>query len=102
MTEYLNLHMHSDGEAYQVVRTTKSGKTKYVRRVSATQDPTWKPDFHIGGFFGHTANNGTQRWVYGLMVGPELAVRLGKRGWKSKYGRHVMSDAPREFYDYNF
>ena len=34
--------------------------------------------------------------------GQVLRVRLGKKGWKSSMGKHVISEQPRKFYDYNF
>jgi hypothetical protein len=100
--DYLNHHGYSDAHPYQVIRVTPSGKTAYVRGVKAELDPTWKPDMHVGGFSAHTANNGSQRWIYGEQTGNEFAVRLCKNGWQSKIGRHGHSDEPRRFHDYNF
>ena len=98
----LNLHMYSDSKAFRITRMTPSGKTAYVRRVQATKDPEWKPETVPGGFAGHTTNNREQRWVYGDLVGPEIAVRQTKKGWRSKLGNHSLSEEPFEFYDYNF
>lgn len=100
--DYLNHHGYSDVHPYKVVRVTASGKTAYVREVEATLNPTWKPDIIPGGFAGHCQNNYSQLWVFGAETGPEIAVRLGKNGWKSKQGRHVASAAPRRHHDYNF
>lgn len=102
---YANLMSYSDVWPYQVVRVSESGKTFWVASVESTRDPEWKPEFVSGGFAGHCYNNQEQRWIYGLTdTQNTIPVRWSKKmnGWKSKFGRHAISDRPVRFYDYNF
>jgi hypothetical protein len=100
--DYLNHAGYSDWHPYKVVRLSPSGKTAYVKKVEAELDPNWKPEVHIGGFSGHTANNNSQAYIYGEVTGNEIAVRINKKGWKSAHGRHYPSTKPVKFYDYNY
>ncbi len=101
---YLNLHFVTDVFPFEVVRVI-SEKTVEIREMNADLDPEWKPDFVQGGFFGHTRNNGSQRYIYSRNVdAPILRARLTKRGVWSVQGnaQYVASDSPRRFNDYNF
>lgn len=100
--DFLNHTGYSDVTPYQVVRVTKSGKTAYVRAVSYELDPEFKANALPGGFTGVTVNSRAQSYAYGDLEGGELAVRFGKRGWKSSYGPHSHSEDAYRYYDYNF
>lgn len=101
--KYLNKHGWSDVHPFEVISMSPSGKTAKVREMNATLDPEWKPEWVSGGFAGHVTNNGTQRWLYSSNPdGHIVTVRLCKRGWQSNQGRHVPSDHPVKFHDYNF
>jgi hypothetical protein len=107
--QYANLHGYSQVYAYEVIREV-SDKTMEIRRMKATLDPTWKPEFAVGGFAAHCSNQSEQRWLFESDEdAPIIRMRKVKpsyrnqfRTWKSAYGGHVLSDTPREFYDYNF
>ena len=103
MKPYANLHMYTDVRPYEVIRVV-SDKTIELRQMNAERDPTWKPDTIIGGFAGHTVNNHTQRYTYSVNEDASIIrARLRKDGYfHSKLGRHVLSDNPIYFYDYNF
>jgi len=101
---YANLHLFSDVEPYEIVRII-SDKTIELRSVTATLKPDWKPDMIPGGFAAHTANNHTQEYDY--KTNPDAYVfkaRLRKKDGRfhSARGRHVVSEAPCKFHDYNF
>lgn len=98
--EYLNHKGYSDMEPHKIVRMSPSGKTAWVRRVEATLDPTWKPEFQPGGFVGHCTNQASQRWIYGELAGEEKKVRLSSKGWGK--GDWKPATEPRKFHDYNF
>lgn len=99
---YLNLHLWTDIHPYEIVRWV-SDETVDVRLMDAIRDVTWSPDFVPGGFCGHLRNNSDQRWTFTSNPdNPIVRVRLGKKGWKSNLGRHVLADSPRKFHDYNF
>lgn len=106
---FCNNHGYSQVYAYEVVKVI-SEKTVEIRRMKATLDPTWKPEMSVGGFAAHCSNQSEQRWLFESdESAPVIRARKvkpsysnGFRNWKSVYGGHVMSDTPREFYDYNF
>lgn len=103
MKAYANHYGYSDVNPYEVVRIV-SEKTIEVRAMDCEKDPTWEPEWHVGGFSGYCSNQQTQRWT--MTSNPEnkvLRIRLGKHGWKSADGRKFdLSDKPVRFYDYNF
>lgn len=103
MKKFANLHMFTDIKPYEVLRVV-SEKTIVVRSMKAERDPNWKPEIHVGGFVGNCSNNNEQKSIIQSdESGDVVRVRLRKDGrWYSKYGRHVFSDEPRYFYDYNF
>lgn len=102
-TKYANLHGYTDVRPFEVVRVI-SGMTIELREMNAKLAEGEKPEFIPGGFAGHCTNQRILK--YDITSNPEAPViraRLRKNGqWHSKLGRHVISDAPRYFYDYNF
>jgi len=103
--KYCNYHMYTDIFPYEVINVI-SEQTVEIRSMKAELDPTWKPDFSVGGFFGHTHNNRSQR--YNFKSDPDgkvIRVRWSKanRKWqKGKYMTFIMNDSPERFYDFNF
>ena len=101
---YANQLGYSDITPYEIVRRI-SGKTVEIREMNSERDPTWKPEFVVGGYAGHCTNQHMQRWI----ITPDLSasvrrIRLSKTGvWKDAYGhKYELSETPRRFYDYNF
>ena len=101
--QFANHHAYTDVNPYEIVRRI-SDKTIEVRLMDAVRDPSWKRDFIPGGFFGHTANNHSQRWTMTSNPTNEvIRIRLTKRGgWQHKSMRFVLAAKPIHFYDYNF
>lgn len=101
--QYANLHGYSDVIPYEVVRVI-SDKTIEVRRMEVSPDTEWQPKMIPGGFAAHCINQNEQTWV--IKSNPSASViRIRKRKngtWHSAFGRHVLSEKPRYFYDYNF
>ena len=103
MQHYANQYGYSDVRPFEVIRTI-SEKTIEVRVMSSEKDPTWKPEWHVGGFAGHCSNQHEQKWfITSDETAPVIRIRLGKNGWKDKGGhRYQLADEPVRFYDYNF
>ncbi|MDQ7101915.1 hypothetical protein [Serratia sp. MF2] len=101
--KYANLHGYSEIHPFEIVKKI-SEKTIELRRMKAERDPSWKPEIIPGGFAGHCVNQHEQRWFYSSdESAPIIRARLRKDGFfYSSYGKHVFSDNPRMFYDYNF
>ena len=104
MTKYANLIKYSDVEPLEIIATSKSGKQITVRWMDAERDPTWKPEFHAGGFSAHCSNQSEQRWVITSNEDqPTFKAHLRKDGrYHSIYGKHAIEEQPRCFHDYNF
>lgn len=99
---FANHHGYSDVNPYEIVRRI-SDKTIEVRRMDAVRDPSWNREFIPGGFFGHTANNDSQKWIITSNPTNEvIRIRLTKSGWRNKRMRFVLSATPVHFYDFNF
>jgi len=100
---YANHHMHTDVDPYQIVKVI-SDKTLEIRAMNAVKDNSVELTFHVGGYSAHCSNQRQQKWIITSDdTAPILRIRLGKNGWKDKYGnRFSLSDTPRKFYDYNF
>ena len=100
---YANQIGFSDVSPFEIVRVI-SLKTIEIREMEATLDPTWKPQIDVGGFVGHTVNNADQRWICKSdPEAPVMRARLHKDGcFHSEYGKHLISEKPQRFYDYNF
>jgi hypothetical protein len=94
---------YSDVTPFEIVRVV-SDKTVEIRGMIANRDTTWTPEVVPGGFVGHCTNQDEQRWVIlSDPTRPTFRIRLGKKGWKDKYGsRYSLSTRPRRFHDYNF
>ncbi len=96
------LVMWSDRAPYEIVAVSKGGTKITLRAMKAELDPSWKPDFHPGGFAGHTANNDSQEWIVTSdSAGRMLVAHKGKHGWKSNLGTIALGTA-QKFHDYNF
>jgi hypothetical protein len=101
-TMYANLVLWSDVFPYEVTRVV-SDKCMEVRAMDAVLADDFSPETIPGGFMGHTVNNGQQKWVFMSNESTPIRIRKRKDGqWYSQYGRHVVSDAPSRFHDYNF
>lgn len=95
---------YSDITPFQVIRTV-SDKCLEIRAMSAELDKTWEGEWHAGGFAGHCANQGTQRWIITPdNNGRTVRIRLNKSGqWKDAHGnRYKLDSEPVRFYDFNF
>ena len=95
---------YSDVTPFEVVRHV-SDKTVEIREMDAVRsNPEVDMGFIPGGFAGHFAKQSAQEWT--ITSNPEnrvIRIRLGKRGWKDKWGnRYDMCGKPRKFYAYNF
>jgi hypothetical protein len=102
--KYANQIGYTDVTPFEVIRAI-SNKTLEVRQLKAVRsNPENQLGFVAGGFFGHCSDQDEQEWT----ITPDesrsiIRIRLGKRGWKDKYGnRFKLSDTPRKFHDYNF
>ena len=100
--KYANMHGWTDIIPFEIVRVV-SPKTIEIRAMDGKIEEDFKPDAVAGGYFGHTKNQDEQRYSYkSLSDAPVIKARLGKKGWKSQFGRHVLNSKPVKFYDYNF
>ena len=103
MLKFANL-VSSDVVPFEVVRVV-SDKTLVVRHMNVERDPSWKPEFDVGGFVAHCTNQSSQRWIINSDPnGFEVRIRKNKHGeWKSPCGsKFRLSETPVCFYDYNF
>lgn len=101
---YANRYGYSDVEPYEVVRRV-SGKTVEVRAMTANRDPSYKPEFVVGGFSAVCLNQRDQKWV--MFSNPEARVirirqRKDGRWYDANDNRYNLSHEPIKFYDYNF
>jgi hypothetical protein len=101
--KYANLHGYSDVYPYEVIRVI-SDKTIEIREMKSELDSNWKPDMVPGGFSAHCTNQDEQKYTYSLNdQAKTIRMRKRKDGrWYSAFGRHVLSENPKRFYDYNF
>lgn len=102
MSNYANLHGYSDIQPFEII--ARSSKTITLRGMHAEKDPAWKPEFDIGGFVAHCSNQSEQKWIISSAPArTPFKAYLRKDGhYHSRLGKHVLSDKPRSFYDYNF
>jgi len=100
---YANQIGYSDIYPFEITRKV-SMTTFEVREMDAERDPTWHPEFVVGGFAGHCTNQHSQRWnITSNAANRTVRIRLGKRGWKDKHGhQYQISESPTNFHDYNF
>ena len=101
--KYANHHGYSDVTPYEVVKHV-SNQTIEIREMDSEKDPSWVPNWHVGGFAGHCSNQHEQKWfIKANAENPVIRIRLGKNGWKDKHGRRFnLSNEPVRYYDYNF
>lgn len=97
--------MYSDCTAWVEVSHTRC--TFDIVELEAVRDPTWHPEFEVGGFAAHCANQHQQRWLYRIPQngGRQLRIRRNakdadKAGYKGRIFRAY--DKPFKFHDYNF
>jgi len=94
----------SDVNPYEIVRVV-TDKTIEIKAMKSEKDPTWLPDWVVGGFSGVCTNQQSQKWI---ITSDENAVifkiRLHKSGaWKDKHGaKYKLGNEPMKFYDFNF
>jgi hypothetical protein len=100
---YANHYGYSDVNPFEVVRVI-SDKTIEIRAMDAELDPSWTPEWNVGGFAGHCSNQHEQKWfIKSNTENPVVRIRQGKKGWKDSHGRKFdLRDHPTKFYDYNF
>jgi len=95
---------YSDCHPFEITRIV-SQQTLEIKAMDSELDPSWKPEFHAGGFAAHCSNQSDQRWTYSSREDAEpVRIRLRKNGrWYDKHGqRYSLGFAPFRFYDYNF
>lgn len=100
---FANRFGYTDINPYEIVEVNETGKTIKVRQMDAERDPSWKPEFVVGGFAGHCVNNSEsdQKWV--ITSNPDnhvLSLRLSKNGFAK--GEFWVDNYPRKKYDFNF
>lgn len=105
MTEFkfANMHGYSDIEPYEIVRWVGK-KTIEIREMKYEADPSFKPEWIVGGYAGHCTNAHGQKWfISSDETAPIIRARLNKDGYyRSKFGKHILNDEAIRFYDYNF
>lgn len=101
---FANLYGYTDVCPYEVLSISPSGKQITIRAMKFERDPSWKPEFHAGGFVAHCSNQSEQRWM--IESDPEGHImKAHKRAdgkFHSAYGKHKIEAQPRAFHDYNF
>lgn len=100
---YANQYGYTDVNPFEVVRVI-SDKTIEIRAMKAERDPSFKPEFVPGGFSAVCLNDRQQKWIITSDdTAKAIRIRLGKKGWKDKYGNKFgLADKPTKYYDYNF
>lgn len=101
---FANQVLYTDVLPFEIVEVRTANKIM-VREMTATLDPTWKPEMIPGGFVAHTVNNDSQRWIYSSdPEAPVIPLRRRKDGFYYTTGgsRHRISTKPYKFHDYNF
>lgn len=101
--QYANFHGYSDVEPFEIL--SRTAKTITIREMDAEliNKEELNSTFVPGGFCGHFENH-VQKWeIKSNENNITLKAYLRKDGnYYSKKGRHVISDTPCKFYDYNF
>ena len=93
-------HGYSDSTPFEVI--AKTAKTVTVREMSAIDDGTFKPVFHVGGFSANCSNQSEQSYIMESdEQGATDVLRFTKKGWMGKFGKYSIGFA-RKFHDYNF
>ena len=101
--KYANHIGYTDINPFEVIRAV-SDKTLEIREMNAQRDESVKLEFVVGGFSAICLNDSDQEWfITSDDTAPIIRIRLGKNGWKDKYGRkYRLADQPVKFYDHNF
>lgn len=100
-----HVRFYSDVKPCTVIKRT--GHRLTVQMDAAERDPNWKPDVIPGGFMGHVANSGSQKWIITRDEGGRTMdfslrmngswIQCGDRGNGTRLG-----PGWRKFHDYNF
>jgi len=100
--QYANHFGWTDVKPFEIVG--KTAKTLTLRAMDCERDPNYKPECVIGGFSATCVNQNEQKWIITSNPdNPKIKAYLRKDGnYYSRYGKHVISDTPMKFYDYNF
>lgn len=98
----VHINMYSDVIPATIIKRTAKSIT--VRHDKGELDPTWKPEFIVGGFAGHCTNQDSQRWN----IEEDLNGRVERFNWSEKYGvwknscDETLWPEWEKYYDYNF
>jgi hypothetical protein len=95
---------YTDVNPFEVIRVV-SDKTIEVRAMKIDRDPSYTPEFIVGGFSAHCVNDHAQKWIITSDESARVVrIRLSKnKGWQAADGRKFeLSDKPVKYYDYNF
>ena len=100
---YANHIGYSDINPFEIVRRV-SEITIEIREMKCERDPSVKLEFIPGGFSAICINDRDQEWfITSDETAPVTRIRLGKNGWKDKYGRrYALANEPVKYYDHNF
>jgi hypothetical protein len=101
---YANVHGYTDTTPYEIIDISPSGKQLTLRSMKCEKDTNWKAEWHVGGFAGHCANQGDQKWIIKSDEdGHTIKANKRKDGrfWTA-YGKASIEPQPRKFHDYNF
>lgn len=95
--KYLNRYMYTDVLPIGKIIGVKSKTTVWVQRVVSEPDPSWKPEYVVGGFSAVCLNNYAQTWLF-KETEEIFPVRISKQLLKSV----GIDDKPVKHHDYNF
>ena len=97
--DYANHYGYSDITPYEIIRRV-SATTIEIREMKATRIDS---NVNNGDLIWDLLPN-EQRYSYAAnTAAPIIRMRLWQGSqWHSIYGRHIISDAPKKFYDFNF
>lgn len=96
---YANHLGYTDIDPYEILRVT--AKTITIREMKA--ELKFKPEFVAGGFSAVCVNQGEQEWeITPDETAPIEKAYLRKDGYYwSRRGRHILSNRPVKYYDFN-
>ena len=96
------VYYFTDVQPCTVIKRTKKFVTVQMDDYKLNKDS--KPEIIPGGFAGHCTNQKDQKWdIVSNKDVPTVRARLRKDGYyHSAHGKHLLSESPRKFYDYNF
>lgn len=93
---------YSDVDPVTIIK--KTATTLTVRFDKAERDPSWKPEWVIGGFAAHCTNNDEQKWIIEEDPNGQVEVfRWHKRSnrYENTIGEALIPGWMKK-YDYNF